>query len=818
MVQENDRPQGKIKEGNPRPVSRSIRTRLLALVLGAILVTVLVISGVAIRAGDSVIRTAQQTSSESLRAQVENYLVQINSSIAERNDLVLDRAVRDVQTVAQAAAAIYNEELPSGFFSADEHMQVGPDGQHLNFPEDVSSIFVPFTTELNADVLKDIEQSAYLDLTIAAVFDNNPNAAAIYLGTVNDVTRYYPNIMLGEVVPGDFQVTKRPWYTSALEGNTLSRQVKAVWSPVYLDATGLGQVTTIAIPVYKQSGELIGVVGLDITLEEIGASIASTELFESGYSFLVDQDGKAIILPEQGYIDFFNRPPEEGEVTPDLGSTEAADQSPKLAPVITRMVAGESGFESIQMADRELFVAYSPLESTGWSLGSIVESNEVLKDIAALQSELGQTLRSTVLTRMLPVMAALLILVIVLVLFWMNRLTHPIQQLADAANKIGAGEWDTTITEMGEDEIGSLARNLASMRDQLKSAFLELEGRVAERTSELEHRTIQLQASTDVVRAVASIRDLDDLLTQITDLISQSFGYYHVGVFLTDEKKQNVVLRAANSPGGKIMLARGHRLGIGQQGIVGAAAGTREPHIALDVQTDRSFYKNPDLPETRSEMALPLIVGEELVGVLDVQSREQAAFIEEDIAVLQTLADQIAIAIENAQLFSENQRALEALQRTLMETSEETWQILLRKQPELGYLCLTGSEPIAVTGEWSSEMERVRESGQALQSGDSTYTIPVKIREKVAGAVKLRKPEGSSRWNQEEIELITTLCDRLSAAIESAHLYEEARRRAARERMTGEITAKIRASDDPQTILETAKHELRRVLQIEPPP
>jgi FOG: GAF domain len=198
----------------------------------------------------------------------------------------------------------------------------------------------------------------------------------------------------------------------------------------------------------------------------------------------------------------------------------------------------------------------------------------------------------------------------------------------------------------------------------LRELTRELEKRVGERTRQLAEtslrlqeanrdlarRTAQLEAASEVARRAAAIRDVQTLLDETVRLISQRFGFYHAGVFLVDEAGEYAVLRAASSEGGQRMLARGHRLAVGEVGIVGYVAGTGKPRIALDVGEDAVFFSNPDLPHTHSEMALPLKVGERVIGVLDVQSVEPSAFTDEDVAVLQTMADQIALAIENARL------------------------------------------------------------------------------------------------------------------------------------------------------------------------
>jgi GAF domain-containing protein len=173
---------------------------------------------------------------------------------------------------------------------------------------------------------------------------------------------------------------------------------------------------------------------------------------------------------------------------------------------------------------------------------------------------------------------------------------------------------------------------------------------------ETQRKATQLAASAEVARDATAILDIGRLLNQTVHLISEQFGFYHAGVFLLDEHDEYAVLQAASSEGGIRMLERGHRLRVGQVGIVGHVASTGEPRIALDVGEDATHFANPDLPNTRSEMALPLLVQERVVGVLDVQSTEEAAFSEDDMAILQTMADQLATAIANARLFEQVQR------------------------------------------------------------------------------------------------------------------------------------------------------------------
>ena len=157
------------------------------------------------------------------------------------------------------------------------------------------------------------------------------------------------------------------------------------------------------------------------------------------------------------------------------------------------------------------------------------------------------------------------------------------------------------------------------------------------------------------------------MLSSAVRLISERLDFYHTGLFFVDPSGEWAVLQAASSEGGRRMLERGHRLRVGAQGIVGDVAARGMPRIALDVGRDAVFFDNPDLPDTHSEMAMPLRSRDVVIGVLDVQSRERGAFTPEDIGVLQTLADQVALAISNARLFSEAQEALATQQRVYAE-------------------------------------------------------------------------------------------------------------------------------------------------------
>ena len=200
----------------------------------------------------------------------------------------------------------------------------------------------------------------------------------------------------------------------------------------------------------------------------------------------------------------------------------------------------------------------------------------------------------------------------------------------------------------------ALERSNETLRE-LSARLRESEEEV---TRELEERSAQLYASADVGRAAVSILNPDQLLAEIVNLITDRFGFYYAAIFTLDRSGNNVVLREATGEAGRILKERGHKLRVGLDSMVGYVVLKREPRVALDVGQDAVRFANPLLPETRSEIALPLMVGDEVLGALDVQSKAVGAFDENSLAVLQGMTNQIAVALLNARSFSDLQTTL----------------------------------------------------------------------------------------------------------------------------------------------------------------
>jgi GAF domain-containing protein len=363
-------------------------------------------------------------------------------------------------------------------------------------------------------------------------------------------------------------------------------------------------------------------------------------------------------------------------------------------------------------------------------------------------------------------------------------------------------------------------KNLIDSNASLKELNQSLEDRVESRTAELtmanarnERRARQFEAIAQVARAITSIQDENTLLSRLAQVISENFGFYHTGIFLLDEEHQYAILRASNSEGGRKMLARRHRLKVGQAGIVGHVAASGTPRIAVDVELDAAFKENLDLPETRSELALPLKVGDQIIGVLDVQSIEANAFQSEDTEVLYTLADQVAIAIQNARSHEATQRLLEEAQRTSISYLRDAWRLLQERERKIGYLVSDNTlRPLDKFVSTPHINKAVSQGEVVVQDGDTaTLAVPIQLRGEVVGVLDIHIPAGHD-WDPDEIDIAKAVADRLSLALESATLLRSTQRRAEIERLTADISGKISSSINLRNVLQTAVEELGQVL------
>ena len=346
------------------------------------------------------------------------------------------------------------------------------------------------------------------------------------------------------------------------------------------------------------------------------------------------------------------------------------------------------------------------------------------------------------------------------------------------------------------DELEAANANLGLTQNELKNRSEEL--LVANK--QLENSTRKLRTVAEVTSTAASLRDFDNLISLTTSIISEQLGYYHIAIFLMDEQRQYAILRSSNTDGGLRMLARGFKVPVGQLGIVSSVAQTGYPRIAFNTGDNKIFFNNPDLPGTQSELALPLKSGDEIIGVLDIQSTEPNHFTEDDVSILSILADQVAIALQNALLFDESQRALREANVESLQASRRAWKDYEEVVQTKGY---------RYDGIKSEPLKDTRSSNRE----NEPLLIPVQLRGQTIGRIKLNAADPSRQWTDDELIMVSATAERVALALEGARLLDEAQKRATREAFLSEVATKLSTSFQLDSILRDTVQELGQTLQ-----
>ncbi len=547
-----------------------------------------------------------------------------------------------------------------------------------------------------------------------------------------------------------------------------------------------GQISVMAArPVFDLENQTVGVLAGRASLEALNEiMLERAGLGDTGETYLVDSNYALLTdLASAGYA--------AGQIAVQTdGVTQAVDRA-----------SGGSGVYGNYEGDTVIGV-YRWLPDLRVVLMAEQAQSEALEStFAALSISAGVTLLALVFA-----LAAG---------WWVTRsIATPLASLAETATQIAGGDLEMEAQVGRQDEIGALAKAFNSMTAQLLGLIGGLEERIAERTQDLRRRSVYLEAAAEVSQAAASILDTDPLIRQVVRLIRDRFDLYYVGLFLVDESGEWAVLRAGTGEAGRVMLERGHRIRVGE-GMVGWSVANVQARIASKAEADAVRLVTSELPDTRSEAALPLRSRGRVLGALTVQDDVPDAFDEDIINVLQTMADQVAVALDNARLFTESQELLEAERRAYGEASREAWRQIAVARPDVGYLCDEHDAVNPISHRWKDEMVQAGQEGEVVWDGGATLALPIKIRERVEGVIRLRKPDDASKWTKDEIELMETLADQLSAALESARLYRDTQRRAVRDRLISDLTARMRETLDVEIVLETAVEGIGETLELE---
>ncbi len=557
--------------------------------------------------------------------------------------------------------------------------------------------------------------------------------------------------------------------------------IQKVYRAVDTDAPTM----TLAVPIISIEGESIAVLAAHLDLEMLHQIVLLRPgLGATSESYLVDTSRRTLSASRVG-TEIRERMAETVGVTRALGGMDGVDIYPNAAGV---PVVG----------------AYNWLQDF-----DLVLLTEVPVEVAIHRPAL------EVMVWVVGVGLAMIALVGGGTYGLLQQSMRPLRALTERVRAMAQGDLDQGLVVVEtQDEVGALARAFNQMSNQLRGLYAALESKVSDRSTSLALRSQQFEAAAKVSRAAAAIRNVDRLLAETVRLISEHFDYYHAGIFLVDESGKYAVLQAASSEGGRRMLARGHKLAVGY-GIVGAVAETREARIALDVGEDLVFFDNPDLPKTRSEIGLPLKVRDHLIGVLDVQSTQAAAFSDDDIVVLQTMADQVALAIQNARLIQESTLAVQELERRYGGQVRTAWQERLGRQHFAFHynrvrVSDASDEIVAGFARQAPAQPEIHE----LPDGRRQLVAAILLRGQTLGTLVLEQDAEARPWSSGDLALVSAVCDQIGQALDNARLLDQAQVRADRERLTGEIAATVRESAiDVDSVLQTTLRELGQALR-----
>lgn len=328
-----------------------------------------------------------------------------------------------------------------------------------------------------------------------------------------------------------------------------------------------------------------------------------------------------------------------------------------------------------------------------------------------------------------------------------------------------------------------------------------------------------LQAVAETGEILAKLLNLNTLLPRAVEMIQERFGFYHVQVFLLDETNEYASLAASTGATGQKLLERRHRLAVGSKSVIGQVTLTAQPVVARD--TDAIYFRNELLPNTRAELALPIMDGDKMIGALDVQSRRVDAFEAESIQALQVMSNLLGTSIRNARFFEQQDRSaretrrlfleseanLREIQRLNQQLTKQGWENYLRNRRQVNGVTLD-EERIVADDRWTDMLVKASETRQPVSdssNGTGVIAVPVMLGGEVIGAIEV---ESGSGRESETVEMVKAVAQRLALSLDKARLYEESQEATAQEQRINEIVARYQTVSSVDDLLQITLAEL----------
>ncbi len=526
-------------------------------------------------------------------------------------------------------------------------------------------------------------------------------------------------------------------------------------------------------------------------LELVGFLVGTLDIDELLIENLETEDG---LLESIAYL----RSRDNLIITP-RANRERAAQSAAVAP-LQAALAGQSGLANYSINDDTIIGYYTPLLEGRFTL--VVEqassSSKVIPGITTF-------LASNALSWVIFILAGVLLAVMLA-----NSLSRPLRSLRRSLSEMREGSFDTPVAVAPTaDIIGRLARDFIALREQVRTTLRDQEERIAARTRDIE-------ATQEVSRYAATQRNVTLLMDEVVNLIVAQFGnIYHAQIFLIDEQGHYAVLRASTGRAGRQLLARGHRLGVGSNSVIGRVTAQGRVVVATDTAKSDVHKRNEFLPDSRSELAIPLRIGDRIIGALDVQSTESNTFKDEQVQILQIMADQITISLDAARLYQESVQRLQSIEANNRSSTNAAWDDFLDDQRRSALVYQAGQDNHSDSAE-ALRLEAIKREdtviGELTEHDTRPFAVPIRFRGSVLGAVYWELP--NSTFSQNKVQLAEELVSRLAVTLDNARLFEETRRSVERERIVGDLAAQLSGKTDVKDILETAVRQVGQALQL----
>jgi GAF domain-containing protein/HAMP domain-containing protein len=567
---------------------------------------------------------------------------------------------------------------------------------------------------------------------------------------------------------------------------TQVRQGNRYISSVYIDELTSEPLVTMAVPATDNFGDFQGTLLAEVNLKFMWDLVDRLEIGQTGQAYVVDRRGNLIAFKDSARVLKGENLSHLKKVGEYINSTASVDET---GAGLSEGIDGTS-----------IVGTYVPLGTPDWAVVTELPVSEAYKGvIRGAVISVGVILVMAVLAGLIGVYVA-------------RRLAVPLLNLTETVTQITEGELDLEATVEGPTEVTHLAGAFNSMTAQLRELIGTLEQRVVGRTQRLEMLATLSERLT-------AILDFEQLLTELVNQVKERFDYYHAHVYILDESRQDLVMAAGAGQAGAEMKAQGHHIPLNAStSLVARAARSSEIVWVDDVREAEDWLPNPLLPDTYAEMAVPIILEGQMVGVLDVQEDEIAGLDEGDANLLRSLANQVAVAIRNARLFAEARAA----QELYLEQSWEKTRIAPASGQYLyvrpGATLLDETKRQAMTEARRQALAQSRPAVVAPNDGSSegkSLVAPINLRDKTIGVLQLHAASGGDQtWSKDDLALVEAVVDQLVQTADNLRLFEETRERAGREQTIREITDKLRAAPNLDALLETAARELGQRLGV----